>query len=101
MEPPKLASAQDAKWKDKVNNHLARIRMDNPYSRRAGLLNLLLDEESYAVDAMTADEALAELEQIKDTLPDWMWKEISAVTNLRLKEAKDATWASAQPRLLF
>ncbi len=97
VEPPKLASAQVAKWKDKVVIHLARMKMDNPYSRRAGLLNLLLDEESYAVDAMTVDEALAELEQIKDTLPDWMWKEISAVTNLRLKEAKDATWEKLTP----
>lgn len=96
-EPPLLAKAQASKWKDKIANHLARMKMDNPYSRRAGLLNLMLDEESYEVDAMSAEDALAALEQMKDTLPDWMWKEVSAVTNLRLKEAQDATWEKLTP----
>jgi len=96
-EPPKLAKVQDAKWKEKVAPQLARIRSDNAYSRRIGLFNLMLDEENYEVETMTAEDALAGLERIKDTLPEWMWKEISAVTDLRLKEAKDATWEKLTP----
>jgi hypothetical protein len=30
-------------------------------------------------------------------VPEWMWKEISALTDLRLKEAKDANWEKLTP----
>ena len=97
VEPPKLAAVRDAKWKEKVDRQLVRIRSDNAYLRRIGLFNLMLDEANYEVENMTAAEALAQLELIKATLPEWMWNEISAVTDLRLKEAKDATWEKLTP----
>ena len=97
VEPPKLAAVRDAKWKEKVDRQLVRIRSDNAYLRRIGLFNLMLDEANYEVENITAAEALAQLELIKATLPEWMWNEISAVTDLRLKEAKDATWEKLTP----
>jgi hypothetical protein len=97
VEPPKLAAVRDVKWKEKVDRQLVRIRSDNAYLRRIGLFNLMLDEANYEVENMTADEALVQLELIKATLPEWMWTEISAVTDLRLKEAQDATWEKLTP----
>lgn len=98
-EPPKLAKAQGTEWKEKIARHLARIKSDNPYSRRAGLFNLRLDEENYEAELMTAQEALTAVEDLgeKANFPNWMWKEISAVTDLRLKEARDKGWEKLTP----
>lgn len=65
-----------------------------PYRRREALLDLLLDEEKYEIEAMGPAEALEALEAMRDekTIPDWMWKEIVRLTDLRVKEAKDPNW---------
>ena len=47
------------------------------------LMDLRLDEENYVIDQMQPQEALKALEEMKDQLPEWMWKEISQVTDLR------------------
>src|ERR1041385_3721305 len=46
---------------------------------------------------MTPTQALTELEAIKDTLPEWMWKEIVQLTDLRVKEVNDPNWDKLTP----
>jgi hypothetical protein len=96
---PKLARVQEPEWREKIEKHLARLKLDNPYQRRTGLFNLLLDEENYEVELMTPKEALEALKGLRseDQWPDWMWKEIVAVTDLRLQEVKTDQWEKLTP----
>jgi hypothetical protein len=89
---PKLALAKDPKSKERILTHLKGLQ--SPFRRREALLDLLLDEEKYEIEAMSPTEALAALEALRDekTIPDWMWKEIVKLTDLRVKEAKDPNW---------
>lgn len=89
---PKLAHATDAKSRDKIRHHLRGLKSPTLYQRRKALFDLLLDEESYEVEMMTGLEARDALESIKDELPDWMWKEIVKLTDLRLSEVHDSNW---------
>lgn len=94
---PKLAESADKEWKEKIAHHLKGLKSPSLYHQRKALFDLRLDEENYEVESMTSDKALEALESVKDSLPDWMWKEISALTDLRLKEAKDPTWERLTP----
>jgi hypothetical protein len=94
---PKLAQTHDPKWKDKIAYHLKGLKSPSPYYRRKALFDLRLDEENYEVETMTARQALEALEAIKDTLPEWMWKEIVRLTDLRVKEASDPNWEKLTP----
>ena len=89
---PKFARATDPKAKERIATHLKGLKL--PYRRREALLDLLLDEEKYEIEAMSPAEALEALEAMRDekTIPDWMWKEIVRLTDLRVKEAKDPNW---------
>lgn len=116
---PKLALAQDPKSRERVAAYLSRLRL--PYRRRDALFELLVAEESYEIRSMDpgaaleelkerraplggeaksgnkakpADvaQALEELESQRDLIPDWMWKEITRLTDLRVQEAKDDSW---------
>lgn len=89
---PKLALAQDPRSKERILTHLKGLK--SPFRRREALLDLLLDEEKYEIEAMDPAEALEALEALRDekTIPDWMWKEIVRLTDLRVKEAKDPNW---------
>ena len=89
---PKLARATDQKSKERIATHLKGLKL--PYRRREALLDLLLDEEKYEIESMSPAEALEALEELRDenTIPDWMWKEIVRLTDLRVKEAKDPNW---------
>ena len=89
---PKLALAKDPKSKERILTHLKGLQ--SPFRRREALLDLLLDEEKYEIEAMSPTDALAALEALRDekTIPDWMWKEIVKLTDLRVKEAKDPNW---------
>ncbi|HLO14027.1 MAG TPA: hypothetical protein VK206_04300 [Anaerolineales bacterium] len=89
---PKLAQTQDQKWKDKIAFHLRGLKSFSDYYQRKALFDLRLDEENYEIETMTPTEALEELEAIKDTLPEWMWKEIVKLTDLRVKEVNDPNW---------
>jgi hypothetical protein len=89
---PKLALTTDTKWKEKIAFHLRGLKSPSDYYQRKALFDLRLDEENYEVDSMTPTEALEELEAIKDTLPEWMWKEIVRLTDLRVNQAKDPNW---------
>jgi hypothetical protein len=94
---PKLAQALEARWKSKLEYHLRRLDSASPYTRRKALLDLRIDEENYEIDKMTDQQALDSLDEIKDELPEWMWKEIVKLTQLRLTEVKDKNWESLTP----
>jgi len=89
---PKLAQTTDGKWKDKIAFHLRGLKSPSDYYQRKALFDLRMDEENYEVDSMKPAEALEALESIKDTLPEWMWKEIVRLTDLRVNEVKDPNW---------
>ncbi len=100
---PKLvqAVASEAKtpetnsnWTDKITFHLKGLNSAYAYQRRKALLDLLIDEATYEVESLTPDEALETLRAIKDflSLPDWMWREIVKLTELRTTEVKSEDW---------
>ena len=68
--------------------------LKSPFRRREALIDLLLDEEKYDIEAMDPGQALSDLEALRDerTIPDWMWKEIVKLTDLRVQEANDPNW---------
>ena len=94
---PRLARTTDPQWKEKIAFHLKGLKSSSPYYRRKALFNLRLDEENYEVETMTPTQALETLEAQKDILPDWMWKEIVRLTDLRVKQAKDPNWEKLTP----
>src|SRR5215213_2681915 len=94
---PKLAQEPDPKWKEKIAYHLRGLKSPSPYYRRKALFDLRLDEENYEVERMDPGAALEELKTVKSMLPDWMWKEIVRLTDLRLAEAKDPNWEKLTP----
>jgi hypothetical protein len=94
---PKLALTSDTRWQAKIEHHLKRLHPSRTYGRRKALLDLRIDEENYEIEKLTEQQALDELELLKDDLPAWMWKEIVRLTNLRLKKVKDAGWEQLTP----
>lgn len=90
--PPPLAQSTDRRWQAKLARHLTRLQASSVYLRHKALFELLMDEENYQVEMMTDEEVRAGLEAIKDTLPDWMWKEIVQATDLRVDYVQDANW---------
>lgn len=96
QQKPKLAQTTDPEWKDRIAGHMKRVRraleMDSPYHQRNALVDLSIDEGSYEIDTMKSAEVYEALMSYKDDLPEWMWKEIVKVTNLRLTEVKNADW---------
>lgn len=97
MNAPRLTRTTDPKWNDKIEYHLRGLKSPSPYYRRRALFNLRLDEENYEVETMTATQAIEALESQRDLLPDWMWKEIVKLTDLRVKQAKDPNWEKLTP----
>ncbi len=90
--PPALAATSESQWKSKIESHLKALDPERGYNRQKALLDLRIDEEDYEIEHMTPGQALEALEGMKDRLPDWMWKEIVRLTDLRLKEVKDEKW---------
>lgn len=79
-----------------VEIHIKRLESQNPYRRRRAFLDYRIDWEKKAIDRLTEEETLNELESLKDQLPQWMWKEIVARTPLRLKFATE-NWEVLTP----
>lgn len=94
---PQLARTVDPKWQEKIAYHLKGLRSPGPYYRRKALFDLRLDEESYEVESMKPKEALEALESMRSTFPDWMWKEIVRLTDLRVAQANDPNWEKLTP----
>ncbi|HLO18495.1 MAG TPA: hypothetical protein VK206_26925, partial [Anaerolineales bacterium] len=91
-DAPKLSQAKDQKWKDKIAFYLRGLKSPSAYYQRKALYDLRLDEENYEIETMTPTQALDELETLKNTLPEWMWKEIVKLTDLRVQEVNDPNW---------
>jgi hypothetical protein len=98
-EPSGLSKSNDPEVKAKIAQHLDHMKSEEPYWRRKGLFNLRLDEENFEAESMTPQAALQALEDLRERakIPDWMWKEITSLTDLRLKEAKDDKWDKLTP----
>lgn len=94
---PPLATAKDPAWRDKIALHLRQIKSIGPSYRRQGLLDLRLTEESYEVELMSAEQVKEAFEGVKDSLPEWMWKEIVKMTDLRVTQAHDPNWEKLTP----
>jgi DNA-binding CsgD family transcriptional regulator len=70
--------------------------LNNPVQRQAALLDYQADHAAGSVDQETDAQVLSDLEAMKDTFPDWVWKEIVARTDLRL-EVTEANWEKLTP----
>ncbi len=79
-----------------LDDHIERLESQNPYRRRRALLDFRIDQEKVVIQKSTEQETLDALEALKDQLPDWMWKEIVARTQLRLKFAT-VNWEELTP----
>ena len=94
---PKLASATEKAWKDKVAMHMKGVKAIGPKTRRASLAALTAEEVRYEFMSMTTDQALAKLEAMKSSFPVWAWKLIVKVTSLRVNYVNDADWEKLTP----
>ncbi len=98
-----LVQAIDQSNKDKIEYRINGLESKYNFHRRKALLDILIDEQIEAIDEKMPDEqVLEELEALKDQdlIPDWMWKEIVARTDLRLKEVKKGNWEDLSPEEL-
>jgi hypothetical protein len=94
---PKLATATEKIWKDRVAMHMTGVRANGPQSRRNGLNGLTAEEVRYEYMSMTTDQALARLDAMKSQFPSWAWKLIVRVTSLRVNYVVDASWEKLSP----
>ena len=93
---PMLSHASDPEWKDRLAQHLKRLKraleINSPAYQRNALIDLRTDESNYEIDQMQPAAIYDELMTYKDDLPDWMWKEIVKLTDLRVNEVNDKDW---------
>jgi hypothetical protein len=93
---PKLSRTTDSEWKERVEGHVKRIRraieINSPSHQRSALVNLRTDESNFEIDSLEPAEVYEQLMSYKDDLPDWMWKEIVKLTDLRVNEVTDKNW---------
>ncbi len=93
---PMLSHASDPEWKDRLALHLRRLKraleINSPAYQRNALIDLRTDESNYEIDQMQPAQVYDELMTYKDDLPDWMWKEIVKLTDLRVNEVNDKDW---------
>ena len=94
---PKLASATEKVWKDRIAMHMQGVKANGPKSRRTGLDGLAEEEARYEFMSMTTDQALAKLEAMKSQFPPWAWKWIVMLTQLRVNYVTAAGWETFTP----
>jgi hypothetical protein len=94
---PLLAQAKDPRWLEKIADHLKELKAADAYHQCKALIELRMDEENYEVQMMDSTQLKDALEAIKDTLPDWMWKEIVKLTDLRVEDVTDDDWENLTP----
>lgn len=99
LQKPKFAQAADPESRERIADHVKRIKraldMDSPYHQRNALVNLRIDEGSFEVDTMKQKEVYEALMGYKDDLPEWMWKEIIKLTDLRVTEVNSKDWENS------
>src|SRR5688572_13855542 len=89
---PKLTGAVDKNSKEKLAYYLTGLKSGRPSDKRKAFLDLRIDEEKHEIYEMKPEEILEELKSYEDELPDWMWKEIVKLTDLRLTEVCSENW---------
>lgn len=96
----KLDQVQDHSEQDKIEYRINGLESKYNFHRRKALVDILIDEVIEAIDEkMPEAEVLEELEALKDQdlIPEWMWKEIIARTDLRLKGVDKENWEELSP----
>ncbi len=99
----KLVKAKDQSKKEEIEYRINGLESKYNFHRRKALLDILVDEQIEAIDEnMKDDQVLEELEALKDLdlIPDWMWKEIVARTDLRIKGVTKEDWEDLSPEEL-
>ncbi len=94
---PRLAKAQEKKWKDKLHWYLADMKSNGPKTRRNALMNLLKAEDEYALMSKSAEEIHNILLSTKDNFHAWVWHEIVRLTDLRVTQASNTHWEILSP----
>ena len=69
-----------------------RCEINSPAYQRNALIDLRTDESNYEIDQMQPAAVYDELMSYKDDLPEWMWKEIVRLTDLRVNDVNDKDW---------
>ena len=95
---PRLASATEKEWRDKIGWNLANLKAHGISTRRLGLTNMRKDEDAYEIHSKSTQEALDMLLALKATFPAWAWKEIVRVTPMRLTEVTAPGWEQLTPQ---
>jgi len=94
---PKLATATEKVWTDRISRHMLGVKANGPQSKRIGLDGLVEEELKYEYMSMTTDQALAKLEAMKGQFPDWAWKWIVMLTSLRTNYVTAPGWETFTP----
>jgi len=89
---PKLATATDPEWKQRIGWNLPNVKAPGPKTRRIGLTELSKDEAAYEIRSKPTQEVLDTLLSMKSQFPAWAWKEIVKFTPLRVTEVTDVGW---------
>jgi hypothetical protein len=97
----KLSLTSDSEWKQRVNDHIKRIKraleINSTSYQRSALINLRIDENNYEIDQLKPEEIYGALLAYQDDLPDWMWREIVKLTDLRVNLVNDPDWEKPSP----
>jgi DNA-binding CsgD family transcriptional regulator len=89
------SAIKDAKQIKLIDNQINRLQ--NPFQRQTALVNHLTAKKVADAVRLTDQQALDQLRSMKDKFPEWVWKEISARTALRL-ETTDENWETLTPQ---
>ncbi|HEY5731857.1 MAG TPA: DUF5915 domain-containing protein [Anaerolineales bacterium] len=88
----------------KIDSFVAELT-GNFYTKRKALYNLKMLQDKFRIEAMSHQDVLEALKDIreephadeKERMPDWMWNEIVAMTDLRIQEAQNPNWEKLTP----
>ena len=95
---PKLADATEKEWTDQIGWYMPNVKANGPKTRRQGLLELSKVELAYDLKSLSTREALDTIRSMKNQFPAWAWKQIVAITPLRLTEVTDPDWEKLTPQ---
>jgi DNA-binding CsgD family transcriptional regulator len=93
-----LSTLQDQRSSDTDSKKTAQIDrqirlLKNEFTRQRVLLEIQIEAALQEVRGLSETQVLDRLRGMKDQFPDWVWKEITSRTGLRL-EARDENWES-------
>jgi len=94
---PNLARAHEKTWAGRRDTHLKSMASGGPKTRRTALAELLTDEVKYDLSLVDEAQVLDKLAGMKNQFPAWMWKEIVALTPLRINHASGPDWEKLTP----